>query len=170
MLRVVVRQFVCALPRFTELRSCACAAAGPQVLDGNCMERETQVVSIAPVARPREAFQARPILHCCVRIRHGYRHRRRPQLRWRQLVDPLYTICCESVLIHPVDQRCDIGWIPRGKRFHSLEQLPEFFLIELPIKIQAEQVIAERNIGGHLELLRKAICGGEVIAVHCIVQ
>jgi len=56
-LRVVVRTVVCALPRFTELRSCACAAAGPQVLDGNCMERETQVVSIAPVARRVKRFR-----------------------------------------------------------------------------------------------------------------
>src|SRR5262249_46632094 len=54
--------------------------------------------------------------------------------------------------------------------FHSLEQLPEFFLIELPVKIQAEQVIAKHNIWRHLELLRKVICGSEVAVVHSSVQ
>src|SRR5262249_18751792 len=137
---------------------------------GNCLERETQVISVVPASSPGEASQERPILHCCISIRHRYRHGRGTQLCWRQLVDPIQNVYCESVVIHPVDQRCEIGCIPCGKRFHSLEQLPEFFFIELPVKIQAEQVIAERNIRRHLELFRKVIRGGEVISVHSSVQ
>src|SRR5262249_40886705 len=134
------------------------------------MVRWTQVFGVAPISLNRPAFQARPILYSCISLGDCDRRRRRTESCCRQLVDPLYNVSSESVLIHPLDQRCKIRWITRRKRFHFLKQLPEFFLLELSIKIQAKQVIAECDLWRHLELLRKAICRGEVIVFHGIIK
>ena len=46
----------------------------------------------------------------------------------------------------------------------------EFFVVELPIKIQAQKIIAEGDLLRHLELLREVIRRGEVIACHSIIK
>ncbi|PYK25985.1 MAG: hypothetical protein DME52_07390 [Verrucomicrobia bacterium] len=73
-------------------------------------------------------------------------------------------------MIHPVQERYEIGRIARSKRFHFFQQQPELFLIELPIKVQAEEIIAECDLRRHLELLRKVIRRAEIIAFHGIVK
>ena len=138
--------------------------------DGNCAECQSQVFGVAPGSCPRPSFQPRPILCCRVRVRHCDRRRRRIQLCCRQLVDPLHNVSSESVLIHPLDQRREIGGITCRKRFHSVEEPPEFFLVKLAVKIQTKQIIAERDIWRHLELLRKTIRSSEVMAFHSIIE
>ena len=61
----------------------------------------------------------------------------------------------EGALLH--HERCEIGWILCGKGFYPFQQQVEFFLIELPIKIQAEKIIAEGDLLRHLELLREVV-------------
>ena len=116
------------------------------------------------------SFQSRPILRVCVRVRHGDSSRRRSQFFCRQLLDPLNNVSSESILIHPLDERGEIGRIFCRKRFYSFQEQAEFFLVELPIKIQTEKIIAEGDLLRHLELLRKVIRGGEVIAFHSIIK
>ena len=46
----------------------------------------------------------------------------------------------------------------------------EIFLVELPIKVQTKEIIAERDLRRHLELLRKIVRRDEVVACHRVIQ
>ena len=132
--------------------------------------RQAQIFVVAPIPGPRPAIETRPILYSCIGIRHCDRHRRRIQSCCAQFVDPLHDFSSKSILIHPFNQRCEIRYITCRERFYFLKDLPEFFFVELSVKIQTEQIIRKCDLGRHLELLRKAIRGGAVIAFHSIIE
>src|SRR4029453_3599078 len=110
------------------------------------------------------SFQTHPILRIGVRVCHCNSSGRRSQFLCRKLLDPLDNLSSESISVHPFHERCEIGRILCGKRLYSFQQQMEFFLIELPIKIQAEKIIAEGDLLRHLELLREVIPRSQLIA------
>ena len=122
-------QSIGRLPKRFELRVRPRTAARMQVPLRDCTVRQTQVFGVAPSSGPCPVFQTRPILHGCISIRDCDRRRRRIQSCSRQLVHPLHNVSSESVLIHPLNQRCEIRCITRRERFHFFKQLPEFFFV-----------------------------------------
>ena len=88
----------------------------------------------------------------------------------RQLVEPLQHFGSETIIIHPIHEEGEIERIARGKWFYFFQQSFEFFLVELAIKVQAEQVIGESDLLRHLELLGQRVGRVEITALHRVIQ
>ena len=62
------------------------------------------------------------------------------------------------------------GIDPSTDRFHFLEQSVQFFLVQLPVKIEAEKVIRESHLLAHLECLGEMIRSWEILPFDRVAQ
>ena len=138
--------------------------------DGNRLVCKAQIFSAAPGLVTRPALQACPILCRGVCVSNWHRYRRRPHFLTRQLVDPFGNLCCESVFVHPVHERCKVRRGALRKRLHCFKHNAEFFFVEFSIQVQTQQVIHKCDLWRHLKLLRQIICSREIVARYCVVQ
>ncbi len=60
----------------------------------------------------------------------------------------------------------EVGRIARRHRFHFFQKRGEFFLVELPVKIQTEKKIGEGDLLTHLQVLREAVGALEFVVLH----
>ena len=131
---------------------------------------QAQVFSVAPRAAADPALKARPVLYARICVGDGDGNRWRNEFfRW-QLIAPFGHVGSESIFVHPVHKRGEVGRIAGSKWRHSFQQKPKFFFIEFSIEVQTEQVIDECDLRGHLKLLRIIVRRGEVVVRHGVIQ
>ena len=137
---------------------------------GKTLIGKPEIIFFAPGSASGPPPQTGPAFLFGKRGRDRDRGRRFGSCRVRQFVHPLHDFRGQAVFIHPIHEKTKVAGIASCDGFHFFQKRAEFFCVQFPIKIQAEQIIAKADFGRHLQLLGKSIRSLDIVAINRIVQ